>query len=231
MLYSLYLIRPSVSPAVLAGRESSSATPSGRPKERQPTSLARPSSPSIPRAPLVYPEARRATRHSPLSVTCFLPRAGHTSAKGLPRAARISAKDPRHLRNFQLSTFNFEPAPRKSENKIAPLAYPFSVSIARSPLVTRHSPLSVKSFPCRTYEKRVHNSFVCRTYKNKGLKVLYLPHLRKNPPPLPISVNQESSHSSFTCRLAGHSAKAHESRFTSHESPPTTRHAPPPVLP
>ena len=50
---------------------------------------------------------------------------------------------------------------------------------------------SAKSFPCHTYEKRAHNSFICHTYKNKGLKVLYLPHLRKNPPPTPNSVNQE----------------------------------------
>ena len=49
---------------------------------------------------------------------------------------------------------------------------------------------SAKSFPCRTSEKRAHNSFVCRTYKIIGLKVLYLPHIRKNLPPLSVSVNQ-----------------------------------------
>ena len=49
-----------------------------------------------------------------------------------------------------------------------------------------HPRFSVKSFACRTYEKYARKSFRCRTYKNKGLKVLYLPHIRKNPrgPPL-----------------------------------------------
>src|SRR5579863_10765973 len=40
---------------------------------------------------------------------------------------------------------------------------------------------SAKSFPCHTYEKCACKSFHCHTYKNKGLKVLCLPHLRKRP--------------------------------------------------
>jgi len=42
-------------------------------------------------------------------------------------------------------------------------------------------PSNAKPFPCHTYEKRACKSFACHTYKNKGLKVLCLPHLRKNP--------------------------------------------------
>jgi hypothetical protein len=33
-------------------------------------------------------------------------------------------------------------------------------------------------FRIRTSEKYAHNSFVIRTYKSKGLKVLYNPHLQ-----------------------------------------------------
>ena len=47
------------------------------------------------------------------------------------------------------------------------------------------------SFSSRTYEKRAHNSFVCGTYKNRGLRVLDLPPIGKNPPLTPQSVNQE----------------------------------------
>src|SRR5579863_2392039 len=39
---------------------------------------------------------------------------------------------------------------------------------------------SAKSFPCHTYGKCARKSFPCHTYKNKGLKVLCLPHLQKN---------------------------------------------------
>ena len=50
---------------------------------------------------------------------------------------------------------------------------------------------SAKPFLCRAYEKGAHDSFVCRTFKDKGLKALYLPHLGKNPPRTPQSDNQE----------------------------------------
>ena len=50
---------------------------------------------------------------------------------------------------------------------------------------------SAKPLPCGTYGKPAHISLVCRTYQGKGLKVLYLPYLGKNPPRTLQSVNQE----------------------------------------
>src|SRR5579862_339702 len=52
-------------------------------------------------------------------------------------------------------------------------------SCSPKPLVL--STKSAKSFPCHTYEKCACKSFACHTYKNKGLKVLCLPHIRKMP--------------------------------------------------
>src|SRR5579862_7313880 len=46
--------------------------------------------------------------------------------------------------------------------------------------ISSQPPISPKSFPCHTYEKCACKSFACHTYKNKGLKVLCLPHIRKN---------------------------------------------------
>ena len=47
-----------------------------------------------------------------------------------------------------------------------------------------------KSNHCHTSAIFACNSFVCRTYKNKGLKVLYLPHLRQKRSNPPVIVNQ-----------------------------------------
>src|SRR5579863_3795788 len=67
---------------------------------------------------------------------------------------------------------------------------PPSVRLTASCLALGHPQISAKSFPCHTYQKCARNSFICHTYKNKGLKVLCLPHLRKTPRGWLLSVNQ-----------------------------------------
>ena len=51
--------------------------------------------------------------------------------------------------------------------------------ISCATLLRELSPHSAKSFPCRTYKKSPAKSFSCHTSEIIGLKVLYLPHLRK----------------------------------------------------
>jgi|SRR5579862_35828 len=57
---------------------------------------------------------------------------------------------------------------------------PVPVPSGSSQSILAPGSFSAKSFPCHTYEKCTCNSFRCHTYKNKGLKVLCLPHLQKN---------------------------------------------------
>src|SRR5689334_7455298 len=58
-------------------------------------------------------------------------------------------------------------------------------SLPDTPPNLAQSALSANPFICHTSEKHASKSFACHTSKNIGLKVLYLPHLRKNPPAYP----------------------------------------------
>jgi hypothetical protein len=59
---------------------------------------------------------------------------------------------------------------------------------------TSHPPASTKnsrkSNHCHTSTISSRNSFACHTYKNKGLKVLCLPHIFQVYIPTPVTVNR-----------------------------------------
>jgi hypothetical protein len=50
---------------------------------------------------------------------------------------------------------------------------------------------SAKCFPCHPYENPAHNCFVSHAQKNKGLKVLCFPYLRKKTTRIRPADNQE----------------------------------------